>query len=310
MELQLTDFENAAFSIFVVLLSRIIIVFNLNFYIPMSKNDANMENAHSIDAVIAEKFYFRQRCISSQACGSVQLYHSTSPAIRTHSAAGDILHKRFPSLFSASKQIDVDDDADAGAAASDIESNGYGLMTCDEILNGNDAVADGDETFPGLIPLIHAYLDLIDCTGATRAVLNCYLELVSLRGSGQLVTTAKWIRNFVQAHEAYQRDSIISSTVHNDLIEACLQISSGTKLPEDLLGSLNTRMQSVMAVLTEEVPGSISPRDQAPTDGHTPQEPGQWDAKANERWKDILARLSTKSPGDVGLALRGASMCD
>ena len=37
MEVQMTDFENAAFSVFVVLLSRAILSFNLNFYIPISK---------------------------------------------------------------------------------------------------------------------------------------------------------------------------------------------------------------------------------------------------------------------------------
>jgi hypothetical protein len=37
MEVQMTDFENAAFAVFVVLLSRAILYFNLNFYIPISK---------------------------------------------------------------------------------------------------------------------------------------------------------------------------------------------------------------------------------------------------------------------------------
>ena len=37
MEVQMTDFENAAFSIFVVLLSRAILAFNLNLYLPISK---------------------------------------------------------------------------------------------------------------------------------------------------------------------------------------------------------------------------------------------------------------------------------
>lgn len=37
MEVQLTDFENAAFAVFIVLLSRAILAFNLNFYIPISK---------------------------------------------------------------------------------------------------------------------------------------------------------------------------------------------------------------------------------------------------------------------------------
>ena len=37
MEVQLTDFENAAYVIFVVLLTRAILSFNLNLYIPISK---------------------------------------------------------------------------------------------------------------------------------------------------------------------------------------------------------------------------------------------------------------------------------
>jgi glutamate--cysteine ligase catalytic subunit len=37
MEVQLTDFENAAFVVFMALLTRTIRFFNLNFYIPITK---------------------------------------------------------------------------------------------------------------------------------------------------------------------------------------------------------------------------------------------------------------------------------
>ncbi len=60
MEVQITDFENAAFSIFVVLLTRAILSFGLNFYLPISKVDANMQRAHRRDAVAQEKFFFRK----------------------------------------------------------------------------------------------------------------------------------------------------------------------------------------------------------------------------------------------------------
>lgn len=33
----MTDFENAAFAVFLVLLTRAILAFNLNFYVPISK---------------------------------------------------------------------------------------------------------------------------------------------------------------------------------------------------------------------------------------------------------------------------------
>jgi glutamate--cysteine ligase catalytic subunit len=77
MEVQMTDFENAAFSVFVVLLSRAILSFNLNFYIPISKVglflikvylcstslfkvDVNMGRAQERDASRSRKFYFRK----------------------------------------------------------------------------------------------------------------------------------------------------------------------------------------------------------------------------------------------------------
>src|SRR5271154_3796690 len=37
MEVQMTDFENAAFNVFIILLSRAILSFHVNFYIPISK---------------------------------------------------------------------------------------------------------------------------------------------------------------------------------------------------------------------------------------------------------------------------------
>ena len=82
MEVQLTDFENAAFAAFIVLLSRAILHFNLNLYIPISKVrvsshpicrpprltpsvicrqvDENMARAQRRDAVRSQKFYFRK----------------------------------------------------------------------------------------------------------------------------------------------------------------------------------------------------------------------------------------------------------
>lgn len=59
MEVQLTDFENAAFSIFIVLLTRAILSFDLNFYMPISKVDENMHRAQKRNAAREQKFFFR-----------------------------------------------------------------------------------------------------------------------------------------------------------------------------------------------------------------------------------------------------------
>ncbi|KAJ5111540.1 hypothetical protein N7532_002075 [Penicillium argentinense] len=60
MEIQITDFENAAFSIFIVLITRAILSFNLNFYLPIPRTTENMETAHARNAVLDQKFYFRK----------------------------------------------------------------------------------------------------------------------------------------------------------------------------------------------------------------------------------------------------------
>ena len=70
IEVQLTDFENAAYTVFVVLLSRVILFFNLNLYIPISKVDENMNTAHKRDAVLEHKFYFRKKLVPlEEECG-------------------------------------------------------------------------------------------------------------------------------------------------------------------------------------------------------------------------------------------------
>ncbi|BFZ54868.1 glutamate--cysteine ligase [Savitreella phatthalungensis] len=67
MEIQMTDFENAAFSIFIVLLTRVILSFRLNFYLPISKVDDNMRGAHQRDAVLNRPFWFRTRVFPGEA---------------------------------------------------------------------------------------------------------------------------------------------------------------------------------------------------------------------------------------------------
>lgn len=59
-ELQLTDFDNAAIACFNILLTRIILAYNLNFLIPISKIDENMQIAQKRNACNVERFWFRK----------------------------------------------------------------------------------------------------------------------------------------------------------------------------------------------------------------------------------------------------------
>eukprot|EP01095_Lingulamoeba_sp_RSL-Kostka_P014851 TRINITY_DN6631_c0_g1_i1.p1 TRINITY_DN6631_c0_g1~~TRINITY_DN6631_c0_g1_i1.p1 ORF type:complete len:389 (+),score=127.28 TRINITY_DN6631_c0_g1_i1:3-1169(+) len=183
MEASLTDFENAAFSIFVVLMTRVISSFGLNFYMPLSYVDENMKSAHNRDSVINEKFYFRK--------------------------------------------INLDDD--------DEEVPVYQKYTLNEIMNGTEDKSN----FVGLIPLVEIYLDTINTPKETRKKIDQYLSLLSKRASGELVTTARWIRNFVSNHPKYTKNSVISHEINHDLLDACYKISNGLIHEESLFGDLD-----------------------------------------------------------------------
>lgn len=71
MDIQLSDFENAAYVIFIVLLSRMIVSLNLNFQIPMSKVHSNFEKAVNKDAVLNELFWFKFNIVTSNCKNNV-----------------------------------------------------------------------------------------------------------------------------------------------------------------------------------------------------------------------------------------------
>ena len=72
MELQHHDHENAACVIFVALMTRVLMQFRLNLYMPVSLVDVNMHRAQKRDAVLTEKFYWRKNTLSSASTDDLQ----------------------------------------------------------------------------------------------------------------------------------------------------------------------------------------------------------------------------------------------
>ena len=87
------------------------------------------------------------------------------------------------------------------------EENAYEEMTMCEIMTGK-----GDY-FPGLIPLVRAYSDHINCDSVSLAKLTQYLDFIERRATGELVTPATWMRNFIRSHPDYKGDSVISDSI-------------------------------------------------------------------------------------------------
>lgn len=63
----MTEFENAAYAVFIVLLTRTILSLDLNLYMPLSKVDENMKTAHKRDAVKIGSFFFRKHIIEGES---------------------------------------------------------------------------------------------------------------------------------------------------------------------------------------------------------------------------------------------------
>lgn len=203
MEIQITDFENAAFAVFMVLITRAILSFDLNFYIPIVKVDENMETAHARDAVLEKKFWFRKNPFPNRPLRSSAPSRAGSPTV-----------SRPPTPFGP-----VEDE--------------YTLMTVEEIINGSQS---DEHDFPGLIPIVESYLDSVNVDIQTRCDLSTYLDLIRMRASGELWTAAKWIRRFVAQHPAYNHDSVVSDEINKDLISAVIKIGDREQAGKGWLG--------------------------------------------------------------------------
>ncbi|XP_025890066.1 glutamate--cysteine ligase catalytic subunit isoform X2 [Nothoprocta perdicaria] len=190
MEVQLTDFENSAYVVFVVLLTRVILSYKLDFLIPLSKVDENMKEAQKRDAVRQGKFYFRKDiCKGGNAV--------------------------------------VDG---CGSAQNGTDTEEYALMSIDTIINGKEGF------FPGLIPILNSYLENMEVDVDTRCTILNYLKLIKKRASGELMTVARWMREFIAQHPDYKQDSVITDEMNYSLIWKCNQIAQGQAECPELLG--------------------------------------------------------------------------
>lgn len=191
----MTDFANAALTVFTVLLSRVVLFFNLNVYVPVSLVDANMVTASKRGAAQFGRFYFRKRIT--------------------------------PNSWSASP---------TGSAST--AADPWTLMSLEEVLMGLPAGPGAESEFPGLMPLIFAYLDLIGCEETVHKQLEVYLSFLVARARGEIPTEAEWMRRFIAAHPDYHGDSVVSEAVAHDLLVEIDRVERGVRPAADLLGAV------------------------------------------------------------------------
>uniref|UniRef100_A0A673FLL3 Glutamate--cysteine ligase n=1 Tax=Sinocyclocheilus rhinocerous TaxID=307959 RepID=A0A673FLL3_9TELE len=195
MEVQLTDFENSAYVVFIVLLTRVILSYKLDFLIPLSKVDENMKVAQKRNAVQEGMFYFRKDAF--KGCNPV---------------------------------LDPPSTAQNGVESEAKDGEEFTLMSIDTIINGKEGV------FHGLIPMLNCYLENMEVDVDTRCTILNYLKLIKKRASGELMTMAKWMREFAAKHPQYKQDSVITDKINYDLLHKCDRIAKGEEKCPELIG--------------------------------------------------------------------------
>lgn len=242
MEVQLTDFENAAFCCFLVLLTRVLLSDRLSLVLPISMIDENMRRAQQRDAVLGQRFYFRTGLHMDLPRKTTENGDAmvNGNGVRENGKMmtddGDAGNGTGMANGEGKEDSDVDSDAENGNGNGQL---GIREMSMDEIINGTES---GD--FPGLVPLCLGWLDAAGDAPldvGTRGLILEYLQFIQKRASGECATLARWMRDFVGAHPDYRKDSICPDSAIFDMLKEMDRIATGEQRCERLLGQFGQR---------------------------------------------------------------------
>lgn len=199
-DLQITAFENAAITTFIILYSRIVLNYDVNFIIPMSQNDINFNNAHINDYVNQGKFFWRTNGIKEN-------YKTTIIKNSNYKKNGDL---------------------DSSYINQSSDSQHIQQLSLAQILGGT-------EDYKGLIPLMKEYVNE-NYDKDSHKTLNQHLDFLMARSEGKLMTDAQYIRSLVLRHPKYKKDSVVSQEIAYDVVNRILKVQNGELYPSELFG--------------------------------------------------------------------------
>ena len=219
LEIQLTDFENAAFSLLTVLTTRSLLAMGYNFYLPISLMETNMERAQLENAVLTQKFWVRKESFSPSLTTVPLSPLPPSPSSKPLLTGSERISNK-PSAINGFGTIRRSGDTANISLVPKASEITAVELTLDEFFNGkrgtaiDRAAGRQGEGFPGLIPAIYGYLEALGCDALMIGRLRPYLTLLQKRASGELPTAAQWIRKFVRSHAEYKGDRLRTVCCH------------------------------------------------------------------------------------------------
>ncbi|CAK9293470.1 unnamed protein product [Gordionus sp. m RMFG-2023] len=252
-EVQLTDFENAAYVVFIVLLTRVILSYNLNFLIPISKMELNMAEAQKRNAVIDGLFYFHYKNYAKR-----DVMHKEEDLKRQELEKHTNEHQNSDVHSNLKQDLDNFESSSSYKTISKNDLNNFSVINHFNHVNQSESnsnhhlitdwkpmnineIINGNHDFPGLVQLVRNFLDNMELDVNTRCTILQYLELIERRASGKLFTMAHWIREFVTNHPDYKKDSKVSELINYDLLRMCDKMTKGDVSCPFLIADLTSK---------------------------------------------------------------------
>lgn len=208
---QITDYENAALITCLNMLTKVLTKFDVNISLPISFSNENMERAQSVDAAFKQKFWFRKNIVNKESD------YTKSP--------------------SEEKKWKVTE-ADISSGLNNHSDDQFVEMTIADIFEGNEEIGN-----TGLIEIFKNYMDTNNFGEKDREFYDTMFDLLVKRAKGQLKTGARFLRDFVLSHPAYQKDSVVTDEIGYDLVKEAYELSMLKKWDESLLGEMPEFMQ-------------------------------------------------------------------
>lgn len=215
LDIQLTDFENAAFIVLLAMIRNVINYFDVNFIIPISQIDRNMDIAGRRDAVVSQKFSFRTNVVPktgdyTQNC--LRDAEFLKSRVDTNSNAANN-----PNHLLNPEQIE--------------EEEKFEELTIREVLEGKEEVG-----YIGLYPLIYKFIELQNYSEEQKKKLKTFLDYMLDKAKGEVPTGARFMREFVHKHPAYQQDSKLNKDILYDLMYTLLHLNTDQEIKTAYLG--------------------------------------------------------------------------
>lgn len=203
LDIQITDFENAAFIALLNMMVKVLNDFEIDVSLPISLNDINMDRAHERDAVLQKKFWFRKNVVNLDSD------YTKNKAKTNH---------WMNSVDLSAKEPSADD---------------FVEMSVLDILIGNETIGN-----TGLYTLIKEYMDIHEFDQEAKDYYNTMIGFLIKRASGEIKTGARFMRDFVLNHKDYKKDSIVQSNICYDLVKETAILGMCDKWDESLLGQV------------------------------------------------------------------------